>query len=806
MIARLVGLVMASIGFAVRVVSWGDVVVVMIYAALNVVASGAKIVLGAKRVDRILLPSPFMPGCSLIMLRPLCHRLRRVALFCFGMFACVAAHGQFGGDELEFRGKMDARNAAGGGSMDSGMQNIAAPATRRPLILDNKADPRRPQRAAPPSMATGQVVVDENGLETLFAPEPRLPPLSNPFAEFIQSSSGQRLPLFGFDLFQNVPSTFAPLQNAPVTPDYMVGPGDELMIRAWGQIDVDLRAVVDREGNINIPRVGVVNVTGLKFQELPGYLKSAVGRVFHNFDLTVSMGQLRAIQVYVVGQARRPGSYTLSSLSTFVNAVFAAGGPSGKGSMRHVQLKRGNKTLMELDLYDLLLKGDKSKDTALLSGDVIFFPPVGPQVALTGAVHNQAIFELKDGKTPIREAVAWAGGFANVAAKQSATIERIDERKQRIVDEISLDEQGLARELRDGDLIVVRAVSPRFDNTVALKGFVAWPGRYPWRAGMRVSDLLPGKESLISSDVWQKRNAMVIDAPKDKDKEFAKERALSRDQERVTGKFSDQRKMKDEDRREFLSPVSRIEEINWDYAVIERIKDDQSVSLVPFNLGRAIVEGDPRHNMLLQSGDVVTVFSKEDIRVPQEKRKRYVTLEGEFAVPGIYEVQPGETLRQLVARVGGFGRGAYTYGAIFTRESVRIDQQRRLDEVADRLEREFQRSAMERAQTATSKEGADIARNEVATQREFVSKLKQAKAQGRIVLELPRDTIQVKDLPELALEDGDRFFVPATPSTVSVLGAVFNENSFVYRNEKRFGDYLTQAGGPTKNADSSSLY
>ena len=722
---------------------------------------------------------------------------RRALLLCLGIFASLTARAQFGGDDLEFKGKMDGRNAAMGGTLDGGMQSLGSSSARRPVIINGGVEGKRGLRAAPFSSTTGQAVVDDNGVETLLAPEARLPAATNQFSEFIQASTGKALPLFGYELFQNVPSTFAPLQNVPVTQEYLIGPGDELVIRAWGQIDADVRAVVDREGSINIPRVGMVSVTGLRYQELQPYLKSVIGRLFQNFDLTVSMGQLRSIQIYVVGQARRPGSYTLSSLSTLVNAVFAAGGPSGKGSMRHVQLKRGNKVVAEFDLYDLLLKGDKSRDVALLPADVIFFPNVGPQVAVTGAVNTPAIFELKEPNTAIGEALAWAGGVTAVAASQAVTVERIDERKQRRVDEVSLDTQGLSRELRDGDVVSVRPVSPRFDGAVTLKGFVAWPGRYPVRAGMRVSDLLPNKEALVSSEFWRKRNAIAL----------GESRVVQGGRKhKAAGDEDDRSAMGDRGATGDRNAVVRTEEINWDYAVIERLKDDQSVTLVPFDLGRAIVDGDTQHNLLLQSGDVITVFSKDDIRVPQEKRKRYITLEGEFAVPGIYEVQQGETLRQLVSRVGGFGRGAYTYGALFTRDSVRQDQQRRLDEAAERMEREFQRSAMERSQASTSKDQSDILRGELASQREFVAKLKQTKAQGRIVLELPRDNVKVKDLPDLALEDGDRFYLPATPSTVSVLGAVFNENSFVYRGEKRFGDYLSQAGGATRNADSGSVY
>src|SRR5205823_294946 len=178
------------------------------------------------------------------------------------------------------------------------------------------------------------------------------------------------------------------------------------------------------------------------------------GRTFRNFQLTATLGKLRSIQVFVVGQAKRPGTYTVSSLSTLVTAVFAAGGPSSKGSMRNIQLKRGNQVVAEFDLYDLLL-----------SGDVIYIPPVGPLVAVTGSVNVPAVYELKQ-STVLFDLIRWAGGLATTAAGQKATVERIEDHKARKVEEFPLDMGGLSRAVRDGDLVTVYSLVPRFDNAV----------------------------------------------------------------------------------------------------------------------------------------------------------------------------------------------------------------------------------------------------------------------------------------------------------------------------------------------------
>jgi polysaccharide export outer membrane protein len=598
----------------------------------------------------------------------------------------------------------------------------------------------------------------------------------NEFQDFITLSLGRGLPLFGYNLFSDVPSTFAPIDRVPVTQDYVVGPGDEIVIRAWGQVDIDYRATIDRNGAINIPRVGNINVAGIKYQELEPFLKTAIGRVFRNFELNVTLGQLRSIQIFVVGQARRPGSYTVSSLSTLVNALFASGGPSIRGSMRGIQLKRGDKVVTEFDVYDLLIKGDKSRDAKLLPGDVIYIPPVKDLVAIAGSVNEPAIYEIKPG-TSLGSIVELAGGFTTTAAGQKATLERIANRKTRTVEEFTLDPAGLARPLRDGDLVQIFAVSPKFENVVTLRGSVANPGRFPWREGMRVRDIIPDKDALIVPDFWLRQN----------------------NSSRV--QLSGQERLR-------VNVKQSFDEINWDYAVIERLRyEDLTTQLIPFNLGKAVLEGDQSNNVPLRAGDIVTIFSKSDITVPVSKQTKYVRLEGELATSGIYQILPGETLRQLVTRIGGLSPNAFLFGAEFNRESTRVFQQKRLDESIDQMEREIQRQAATNASGALSTEDAATAKVRAETQRELAARMRQFKATGRIVLEMPRSiAVTIKDLPDLVLEDGDRLMVPAMPSTVSVIGSVFNQNAFIHRQGQQLSDYLARSGGPTRDADTGSLY
>jgi protein involved in polysaccharide export with SLBB domain len=666
------------------------------------------------------------------------------------------------------------------------------------------------------------------------------------------------------------------------------------------------------------------------------FLKSQVGRVFRNFDLSVNLGQLRSIQVFVVGQARRPGSYTISSLSTLTNALFATGGPSPQGSLRHIQLKREGKVVVDFDLYDLLLRGDKSKDEKLLPGDVIYIPPAGPQIAVSGSVNKPAIYELKSqGDTTMDDALELAAGLSNVASRQRVRLERVDDHRGRSMTEVALDARGRATVMQDGDLLEIDAVVSQYKDAVTLRGNVANPGRYTWKPGMRVRDLLPDKDALITRDYWLKRsqlgqptltyiptclpltpygipnlrygipigeegtnpnwrysstrNPNLIglafgneegssyrtpdqDANADVDastdggldcmKIPASQTSLSGSNDRYapsaaanaangTNASGSNNQNANPGSNSNTSgstlpqngfpntqqpPANRISaasaslgstvenssagqfrpknnvklgepDIDWSYAVVERqSKETLTTSLLPFNLGKVVLEGDNTQDLELLPGDVVTIFSKADISVPQEQQTRFVRLEGEFASSGVYSVQPGETLRHLVERAGGFTSEAYLYGSEFTRESTRRVQQARLNQYVDEIALQVSTNATNNAGRAISASDTAAATAAQAQNQAIIASLRQARATGRIVLNLKPESHDLSQIPDLPLEDGDRFIVPRVPSTVSVDGAVYNQNSFVFDQERRLGSYIRLAGGTNRDADKIRAY
>jgi polysaccharide biosynthesis/export protein len=552
------------------------------------------------------------------------------------------------------------------------------------------------------------------------------------------------------------------------------------------------------------------------------------------------MGQLRSIQVFVIGQARRPGTYTVSSLSTLVNALFASGGPTAQGSMRHIQLKRNNVVVSEIDLYDLLLKGEKSKDARLLPGDVVFIPIAGPQVAIAGSIRNPAIFELKDEHT-VGELVHLAGDLAPTADVRRVLLERINTEHKREVLELPLDVVGREVAIREADILNIRSISPRFERTVTLRGNVANPGRFAWREGMRLRDVIPDKDSLITRAYWRKKNSLAFtpieettprrgpvkpdmagSAPEVIPADGAKqveEPNMSQEQpatgDRVTQSPSKETSLRfkaSEEtvaRRESIGTglAGWVPEINWSYAVIERQDPERLVTqLLPFNLGKLIIENDAGQNLELHSGDVVTIFSTADIRVSMSQQNRYVWLEGEFNSSGVYLAQPGETLGRLLERAGGLTPQAYLYGAIFTRESTRHDQQKRLEQFVNEMERDLERAAGRRTNLPSTAEETQAFAAQLQSERRTLEQMRSLQATGRIVLNFEPDGDNAGKLMNLALEDGDRFVVPGRPATVNVLGEVYNQSAFLHESRLRVADYLRDAGGLKRNADKAHVF
>jgi protein involved in polysaccharide export with SLBB domain len=630
-----------------------------------------------------------------------------------------------------------------------------------------------------PAANTAPIPFDQaNGLRGLARQGvPALDALSE-FQKFIFDSTGKVLPIFGSQFFLNSPNTFAPILNSPVPSDYLLGAGDELLIRGWGTVDIDYRATVDRNGTVTIPTIGSIVLAGVRAGEAESVIRGAIGKLYKGVSVSVNFGQLRAITVYVVGQANRPGTYTVSSLSTLVTALFASGGPNANGSMRRVQVKRAGKVVGELDLYAFIAKGDKSGDIKLHDGDSIYIPPAGGYVALVGKVNTPAIYELKNGNDTVESLLDVAGGLPVVADPRRAYLERIDPSRShpRSIDEFALNPEGLRRPLKNGDVVNITSITPDFANAVVLRGNVDQPLRMQFKPGMRVSDLIPSKEYLITRDATKRQNRVVVTGNAEHDTT--------------------------EDAPNIASQIGgMLDEINWDYAVIERVnRADLSVKLIPFNLGKVFADPNGPDNPMLQPGDTVTVFSQQDVQVPMEKRRVFVRVEGEVRVPGVYQMTAGDTLQSLLSKAGGPTSNAYLFGTAFYREEVRKQQEVNLEKAANRLETQL-RSEQSKGlanEAALNSADAQLAvtqrQNQMRLAQETLSKFRQMKPSGRVVFGLSPNDHTFARLPQVKLENGDRLVVPAKPAYVHVFGAVSVEASPLWSPNSRVKDYLDMAG------------
>jgi polysaccharide export outer membrane protein len=546
---------------------------------------------------------------------------------------------------------------------------------------------------------------------------------------------------YGYDLFRQPVPLFVPDVNVPVGPDYVLGPGDEVKITIWGSIDAIWNVFVDNHGNISLPKVGALNVAGLSYQELKEVIYRALSKNFTGFEMNVSMGQLRTMRVFVLGNAERPGSYIVSSFSSVINALFEAGGPGKTGTMRDIQVKRNGKTIVHFDLYGFLLKGDKSKDIRLLPEDVVFIPPVGTLVAITGSVNNPAIYELKDDAT-MPQLIEMAGGLDTVAYTGRAQIERIVGNNRQIVYESdlkSLKEKDV--KLHPGDVVKIFQVVQE-KRVVKLSGAVQREGNYGLKPGMTVKDMI-----LLAGGL--------------KYFVYTKEAELTR------------------------------------YSVTE---EGPKTEKVLFSLEKAMA-GDPECNLVLKEDDYLFVRS-----IPNWQPQQVVAIQGEVLFPGVYPIKRGERLSSIIERAGGYSEFAYLRGAVFIRERLKEVQQRNMDEIIMRLEREVMSSSSAQSATATSPEAIASSKADAEQKQKFIESLKKLKATGRLTIHLAHLRLLKGSDFDIELEGGDSLYIPVSNSFVNVAGSVMTQGSFIYSSTLSSKDYVELAGGASRWADTGNMY
>jgi len=636
----------------------------------------------------------------------------------------------------------------------------------------------------------------------------------------IPKASPSELQPFGYNMFNVTPSTFAPIAPTSVPPDYTLGPGDNVIVNLWGKVDLELDLTVDREGKVFIPKAGDLTVWGLTLDQFERKLKKKLSTIYSDFEMNVILGKIRSIKVFVFGEVTNPGGYTVSSLSTLFNALYTAGGPNQRGSMRKVKLIRGNKETAIVDLYDFLLKGYNKDDIKLASNDVVYVPVVGPLVKIRGEVKRPAIYELKGGEK-IQDLIELGGGLKPTAYLERVMVDRIAGQDQRVLLDVNLYDQTTLKqenvELKDGDDVSIFSIFDLIEKLVWIDGKVKHPGAFQRNPQMRVWDLIRGGEQL-QKDAYLLRADLIRTYPDER------KQIIPIDLEKVLAQDSTENiLLTDKDRLTVYGywEVKRKKFVNIDGAIKKpgqyELHEDMKLSDLIFLAGNPLKNayllraeiahlnpGKPADITYLNLQDLYTdsedfmvkqnpgvdFFLKEDDQVfireiPEWSLQKIVTVEGEVMFPGKYALErEKETLYQLLQRAGGLTPQAFPKGAIFLRPSIIRDVERKNvhDVVVSTqlLERDSLGNIMPPSVTPFSPGRLN-----------------------RVIIDLPSILREKGGESDIVLQEGDHLFIPKIPSEVQVVGSVGSSSSIRFLEGKKVKYYIDRAGGYTRNSDKS---
>jgi protein involved in polysaccharide export with SLBB domain len=644
---------------------------------------------------------------------------------------------------------------------------------------------------------------------------------------------GAKLRRFGSDMFLNRGmATKQMVIDVPVGPDYVLGPGDGLTINLWGGVSQNFSRVVDREGKIVLPEAGTVVVAGLSLKQTQSLVQNALSQQFRDARVSVSVGHLRTVRVYVVGDVQRPGAYDISSLSTPLNALYAAGGPTSIGSLRTVRQYRGKTLIREVDLYDFLLHGVRADVERLEPGDTILVPPAGPQVAVAGMVKRPAIYEFK-GEVKLSDVLNEAGGTLVSAALTHITVERIDAQGHRVTLSPPVTEgetpDGISKEInsftiRDGDRVSVAPILPYSEKAVYMEGHVVRPGRYPYRDGMMLDEVIRTYQDLLPEPAQHGQIIRLM--PPDLHAEaidFDVPEVLAGNEPvhlqpfdtiRILGRYeADPPKVTV--RGEVLRPgnyalpegmtVAQLVRMAGGFkrsALLDEadlvsydLKDGKHVvsKRTSIDIGRAVKNSGGSEDATLKPGDVLTVHQVtgwSDIGAS-------IVLNGEVTYPGSYGLKEGERLSSVLLRAGGFRTTAYPAGAVLVRASVKELEEKSRAELIRQLESASAGARLEPSITGVG----DAATLQILSQQqnEMIQKLRNQTSIGRLIIKIGPDIASwAGTAADIELRSGDVLTIPKRPGFILVSGQVYNATAITYVPGKNAGWYLKHAGGSTE--------
>jgi protein involved in polysaccharide export with SLBB domain len=740
------------------------------------------------------------------------------------------------------------------------------------------------------------------------------------------SDEEEELKLYGQSLFANAPSTFSPASNSPVPANYIIGPGDELVVQLYGKENEEYRLTVGRDGNIIIPKLGPISIATMSFSEAKTYLAEQIKKQIIGVELSLTMGELRSMRIFVMGEAHKPGAYSVSSLSTITHALFVSGGVSDIASLRNIQLKRAGKLVATLDLYDLLNSGDTRNDVLLQPSDAIFIPSIERTVSIDGEVRRPAIYELKNEET-LTDVMKLAGGKLAEGYEGAVNVRRFINGEQI---QLTVDLKHEDINVVDGDQIVISKISSFVSNSITLIGAVARPGKYQWKENLRISEFLGNRQKdlleiadltyvLIVRDINENRDIELLQIDlseldvndstsnvklkaNDRVLVFSKvegdvlgdlrlaDLAFTKDELDLKEKELWQKRIED---RLFWESVGLVDEENIGLDLSDAQKDKQTLPIITLTeaerekvlefkdtnyysrkrmLSPVIVKlreqakhGKPLQlieiagevkvpgvypltktasvNSLIKAaggltessylmkseitrttvsekgvaeinhirfnpGDVldgnvsdVALISKDRVNIfaiPSWQQELKVTVKGEVEFPGDYTIRRGETLADLLSRVGNLTQYGDPNAAIFTRESLKIQERKNLQKLAEDLRKQVASEGLRTSAGAGSVVNYDEAKK-------LLNDLTKVDAVGRLVIDL-QSLLKGDAIVNVLLEDGDTLYVPSQSQSINVIGEVYVPTSHLFSAGLSYEDYISKSGGMKTLADEERIY
>jgi protein involved in polysaccharide export with SLBB domain len=709
----------------------------------------------------------------------------------------------------------------------------------QPGMNGSQMRPRRPQQQQ-----------TEKGPSQEQYPLRNLPALRDLYTQAVIDET--KLERFGAALFRNSAAAAdkAPL-SVPVGPDYVLGPGDELVIDYWGASSQHIVRSVDREGRVSIPEGGSVVVAGRTLGEVQQTIQKMLSHQLRGISVDVTLGKLRTVRVYVVGDVKNPAAYDISSLSTALSALIAAGGPTETGSYRTVKHFRGKALVEEVDLYDLMLKGVSSSEVHIESGDSILVPPIGPQVTVAGKVRRPAIYELRNEQT-LDQILELAGGVPVSGELSRIRVERTQAHIRKEMISVNLaggaglqaaDDAFKRFRVQDGDVITVLPILPYSNRAVYLEGHVFRPGKFSYKDGFKVTDLISSYDDLLPEPADRAEIVRLhppdfvpvvipFNLPAVLSKRVEAPSLEPFDTVRIFGRYetdgpkvsifgevlrpgeyplsegmtaADLLRMSGGFKRAAYQQAADLTSysiINGDYVDLEHRE-------VP--IARALA-GEADTDVLLKAGDVLTIRQIggwTDIGGA-------ISVSGEVMHPGRYGIQRGEHLSSILKRAGGFSGEAYPYAAILDRAQVREAAAKSREEMVTQIQGQNAVGAPGSASstgssTSSGSSSSASSRSSAAAQererQQLLAKLKQLQPNGRLLIHVSSQIEKWQGTQlDVEVRPGDTLYIPKKPAFVMVAGQVYNPIAITFSTGKHAGWYLKQAGGPTTLASRKDIF